>query len=119
MKKRPLRPKRHKTYVPFYKKRPRYKKSNRNWDDPRYIAFRQKVLDRDNHKCVICGSGYNIEVHHYVNWSSCVAGRYLVSNAVSVCKKHHRQFHARYTKTNNTRAQFVQFRMSLCPPNQS
>jgi hypothetical protein len=32
--------------------------------DKRWIAKRTEILTRDNHRCVICGNGEKLQVHH-------------------------------------------------------
>jgi predicted restriction endonuclease len=107
MKKRRLR--RHKSYVPFFKRRRRYKKSTRNWDDPRYVAWRQKVFKKDNYECSICGSNYNLEAHHLASWSKYPQYRYLVRNGRLLCKHHHDQLHKLYGKITTTK-DYIAFR---------
>lgn len=103
------RPKRFKSYVPFFKRKRRFRKKTRDWDDPRYVNLRKKVLERDSYECVICGKNYNLEVHHYLNWSSHPHLRFITANCVTLCKHHHYMFHKLYSKTNNNKVQFREF----------
>lgn len=32
--------------------------------DPRWKAKRKEIMERDRHKCIICGSDKNLQVHH-------------------------------------------------------
>jgi hypothetical protein len=51
--------------------------------------FRQKCLERDNHKCVFYDSTKNIVVHHIMERRLFADGGYYVSNGASVCEEHH------------------------------
>ena len=35
-----------------------------DYHDPRWTAKRQRILDRDNHTCKMCGDTNNLQVHH-------------------------------------------------------
>ena len=30
---------------------------------------KKRILDRDQHRCVLCYSKYNLHIHHFYNWS--------------------------------------------------
>lgn len=55
--------------------------------------FREGVLARDNHRCVICGSDGKLDAHHIIERRLFVAehefGGYFLDNGASVCQKHH------------------------------
>ncbi len=64
-------------------------------------AIREYVLERDHHKCVICGAEAE-EVHHIFSRNSWIPEYLGVPhikknmhpwNLVSLCKKHHRYIH--------------------------
>lgn len=70
------------------------------WDE-RWREKRQKIMDRDGHKCVICGSTDDLVVHHkqyhvttegkkYVPWN--YDDKYLIT----VCKHCHQAGHRKY-----------------------
>lgn len=50
--------------------------------------WRLKALERDGHKCVICGDKKRVNVHHLVS-KSVVSLRYDVKNALCLCSLHH------------------------------
>mgnify|MGYP000876569538 CR=1 FL=1 len=56
--------------------------------------FREGVLERDGHRCVICGaSGVKLDAHHIVERRLWTAehefGGYFLDNGASVCETHH------------------------------
>lgn len=63
---------------------------------PRYTAFRREVLERDGYACVLGGKacGARLEIHHLELWNAAPKLRYVVSNGVTLCRKHHCEFHA-------------------------
>lgn len=40
--------------------------SNREWHRPGAARVRERVLERDGHRCTRCGSSERLEVHHIV-----------------------------------------------------
>lgn len=115
------RPKRFKTYTPFFKKKRRFKKSRRDWDDPRYIEWRQAVFARDNYRCVVCGKGGRLEAHHIYSYSDNPSLRYAVRNGATTCcnvyKNRrvvkmgcHTRFHKMYGKGGNNISQWLAFK---------
>jgi len=48
---------------------------------------RQAVYDRDNKRCIICGSNQWLEVAHYIGRSQ--GGMGIRQNLVCLCKTHH------------------------------
>jgi hypothetical protein len=48
-------------------------------------AFRETCLERDNHRCVICGSSADLSVHHILNRSLWSDGGYYRDNGVTLC----------------------------------
>jgi len=51
--------------------------------------FRSKCLSRDQYKCVVCESTFNIVVHHVIERRLWPDGGYYMENGVSVCETHH------------------------------
>lgn len=116
MKKRPL--KRHKSYVPYFKRR---RKATRDWDDPRYIEWRQAVFARDNYRCVICGRGGRLEAHHIASYCDNPTLIYNVANGATCCSNVykngrivkfgcHVKFHKLYGKGGNNIYQWQDFK---------
>lgn len=61
-----------------------------------YIEFISLVKERDRYKCIKCGSGKKIEVHHI-----CDVNRYAslscdVNNGVCLCAVCHKKYHLDY-----------------------
>jgi len=54
---------------------------------PRDI-FRESVFDRDDHKCVICGSPAK-DAHHIIERRLWPDGGYFLTNGASLCEEHH------------------------------
>jgi len=50
--------------------------------------FRNKVFERDNHKCVICGAPAQ-DAHHIIERRLFTDGGYYLDNGASVCGEHH------------------------------
>lgn len=54
--------------------------------------FKNQALKRDKHRCVFCGEKTGVTVHHILDrklWPD--RGGYYLSNAATVCEKHHWQ----------------------------
>jgi len=54
----------------------------------KWLAVREEVLKRDNHKCVVCGKPAT-QVHHIHLRSKRKDLIYEINNLVSLCNKHH------------------------------
>jgi hypothetical protein len=63
----------------------------RNWDDPEYKAWRLAVYKRDKFTCRFsgCRSTRGINAHHIRRWADFPELRFVVSNGITLCKKHH------------------------------
>ena len=57
--------------------------------DPAVKAWREKVLARDGHRCVECGSGNNLHAHHVVRWVDVPLLRVVVGNGKTLCQPCH------------------------------
>jgi hypothetical protein len=51
----------------------------------KYKEFRQKILERDNHKCQECGSSYRLQVHHLKPKSKYPELIMEPSNCITLC----------------------------------
>ena len=67
-------------------------------DDIEWLQLRDYVLDRDNHKCRICGSAESLRVHHIIEKSADSSNKYNPSNLMTLCYSCHEKAHARHFK---------------------
>lgn len=70
-----------------------------------YREWSSKVRKKYKYRCVACDKRGAI-VHHLDGWDWCHHRRYDVNNGVTLCSKHHHDFHRIYKYGNNTRHQF-------------
>nr|DAU49992.1 MAG TPA: NinG recombination protein [Caudoviricetes sp.] len=54
---------------------------------------RKAILDRDDHKCLICGSNTDLQVHHILSISTHPQLRLDDNNLISVCTQCHENIH--------------------------
>lgn len=79
--------------------------------DPKYLIWARKVKERDNFYCQICGkSDVYLHSHHCNSWDLFESQRFDVDNGVTLCEKHHDDFHVMYGFGNNTKYQFLEFK---------
>lgn len=64
-----------------------------NRDSAKYKEWRIKVYERDNYKCVKCGSKEKLNAHHIKSWKNYPGLRYNVSNGETLCEKCHIKYH--------------------------
>lgn len=64
---------------------------NRNFNDPLYKQWRQKIRARDLNCCQWphCVSRKRLHVHHIYKWSDYPGLRYHLNNGITLCKNHH------------------------------
>lgn len=67
----------------------------RNYSDPLYKKWRQDVYRRDKYKCKLCGSKHKIQAHHIKLWAHYPELRFVLSNGITLCKKHHNEIKGR------------------------
>lgn len=58
-----------------------------------YRKWREKVIDRDKGKCVLCGSSANLEVHHIKPFAQFPTERLNINNGVTLCRDCHKRVH--------------------------
>jgi 5-methylcytosine-specific restriction endonuclease McrA len=61
--------------------------SSRSWHERGAQLVHERVLERDGHRCTICGATENLEVHH-VNAAK-DGGATTMENCVTLCDVHH------------------------------
>lgn len=60
----------------------------------RQKIWRRKIFKRDGYICQICKKkGGDLEAHHIKLWAYDKSSRYLISNGVTLCVKHHKKIH--------------------------
>jgi len=95
------------------KKRERRNERVKNWR-----KWSPLILERDGHKCVICGSSDGVNAHHLNSYHRSVDERYDVENGATLCFRHHGSpfnrfrgsFHVVFGFMNNTKEQFEEYR---------
>lgn len=105
-------------------------KNNRRWNDkktdderiiqrnyPEYKNFIKRVLARDNFTCQYCGKkgDSKLVVHHLDGYEWCAEGRTDVTNAITLCKNCHGNFHCQYGYGGNTKQQFEMWTGNTLP----
>lgn len=63
-------------------------------DNKPYYEWRRKVFDRDDNKCVKCGSKDKLDPHHIIEWDDAPELRLDVDNGMTLCRKCHMKHHA-------------------------
>lgn len=64
--------------------------------------WRNAVLLRADHTCLVCGDMNQLEAHHIEGWRNNPSVRFDVDNGVCLCRKCHKRFHKMFGKHNNT-----------------
>lgn len=75
---------------------------------PNIISWRRRVIERDG-GCRICGTTEKLSAHHKDGWLLAKDKRMDVSNGVTVCFRHHNDFHRQYGKGQTTAAQWDEY----------
>lgn len=74
-------------------------------------GFRNKVYERDQYTCQVCGQvGGTLNAHHLDGWNWAKSKRFKTSNGVTLCEDCHSKFHNVYGKGHNTKEQFKEFK---------
>lgn len=70
----------------------------RDFDDPKYVAWRAAVYKRDRWKCRMPGcprTDKRLNAHHIKRWADQPALRFVVSNGVTLCRTCHNRIWGR------------------------
>lgn len=76
---------------------------------PEYKEWNQKVKERDNYMCQLCGMTFNIVSHHLESYNNNKELRTTLSNGITLCEDCHDNFHHQYGYGNNTTEQLKKF----------
>lgn len=74
-----------------------------------FKMWREAVFKRDGGVCQKCGSKEWINPHHIFNFAQHVDKRFEVDNGITLCRKHHREFHSIYGRKDNNLQQLNEF----------
>jgi hypothetical protein len=75
-----------------------------------YRKWRKEVFTKDSYLCQICGKNTrDLHPHHLNSFDKFVEQRFDVNNGVTLCTKHHKQFHKEHGYGKNTTEQYVIF----------
>lgn len=63
----------------------------RNYQDPQYKEWRQKIYARDKFTCQWpnCKKKTKLNAHHILKWSDFPGLRYHLNNGITLCREHH------------------------------
>jgi len=72
----------------------------RNYRSLAYKRWRKKVHKRDNYQCQWpgCSRKKGLNVHHILKWANYPSLRFVVSNGITLCKKHHNMIYGQEDK---------------------
>lgn len=62
-------------------------------DSVKYKEWRKAVYERDNYRCVKCGSKTKLNAHHKKSWKHYPELRYNIDNGITLCEKCHIKLH--------------------------
>lgn len=60
---------------------------------PLWVKKRNAILNRDHHQCAICGSNFNLQVHHIRYSPGKKAWEYPNAALITLCKDCHEKVH--------------------------
>lgn len=83
--------------------------TGRAFNQDKQREWKALVLERDNYECKICQARHPLRAHHIFSWANFQDQRLDVNNGITLCEKHHREFHSIYGNGNNTLEQFLEF----------
>ena len=73
-------------------------KHERGWKSARW---RRAIYKRDNYKCQVCSSIYNLYAHHILSWKDYPELRYDLDNGITLCNDCHKKIHKGKTRNNS------------------
>ena len=63
---------------------------------PEIYKWRRYILNRDDNKCMRCGSETRLEAHHIYGYKENEDYRFDVNNGITLCHECHKEYHKRY-----------------------
>ena len=81
----------------------------RSRSTPAYNAWVKAVHERDNYKCVICGSTEKLNAHHIKSWKEYPELRYNIDNGITYCQACHIKWHQEYGYDNTRKKKIETF----------
>lgn len=67
--------------------------------DPRWLMRRREIKERDNHRCMLCGTDYGmLNVHHLLYRNGCKAWEYRDTELATLCEECHKWVHVNNKK---------------------
>ena len=72
----------------------------------------KECLQKANYKCDVCYIGRDFHAHHMNGWHWAVDERFDLTNLVCLCHGCHIAFHIAYGSKNNTKEQYLAFKLS-------
>jgi len=81
-------------------------KGGRPWErfrDPRYLSWRNSVLERDGYRCQLCGRQCKkhekgLAAHHIQAWADTPNRRFEIDNGMTLCRGCHMKLHGHARK---------------------
>lgn len=66
---------------------------SRDFDDPKYVAWRKAVYARDGHRCRMpgCRRNRHLNAHHIQRWADAPLLRFVVANGITLCPRCHKR----------------------------
>ena len=86
------------------------REKNRRRNSPEDVKWRKDIYKKNDFTCQCCfKKGAKLNAHHIKNYSSNEELRTVISNGITLCEKHHKEFHKIYGKKNNNLFQLNEF----------
>lgn len=83
-------------------------------DEKLLKPWKKNIFRRDDHKCIICDDDKNgLRAHHLNGYNWDIKNRFNLDNGVTLCIKHHDEFHHIYLLGNNTLEQFQEYYLNI------
>ena len=78
-----------------------------------YKKWTDEIKKQANWTCEVCGKhGGNMNAHHLDGYNWCKEKRVDINNGICLCEQCHREFHKIYGQGNNTKEQYIEFKVN-------